>query len=140
MPPHRWTKESRPAGRKPGAKSRVSLTGVREVLSSIPRKMYRDAIVRGLKSPDPRHAAPYVELAARYLDGLPVQQVQATVEHRMYVLPPDAVIDMRPLPASQDAPDTFAPHNPTPIEKSEGRQTRTLSLSPAFTKESGEVT
>jgi len=76
------------AGRPKGAKNRTpgSIRAALAQLATEEPKLIEAAIRRGLQAKDGR-AFPFVQLAAYYLDGKPVQRLQVDQQSRMLFLP-----------------------------------------------------
>jgi hypothetical protein len=85
----RFTKGDPRCGRPKGAKNKLPGGSVRAMckwLSEEQPELFRDAIVRGLKAREAR-SFPFVQLAAHYIDGKPVERVQVQTADRLVFVP-----------------------------------------------------
>jgi len=82
------TKDLIPRGHRAGIRAVL-----RELIAEQP-ETFRRALLRGLKSPPP-HSARYLDLAALYLDGRPLQTVELQTRQPIILVPPGT-----PLPTA----------------------------------------
>ena len=84
------------AGRPPGRRNRLPGGSIRAMckwLAEERPELYRDAIVRGLRAREAR-SFPFVQLAAHYLDGKPIERVQVVADARMLFVPTGSAPDL----------------------------------------------
>ena len=84
-----FVKGDKRAGRPRGAKNKLpggSIRATCQWLANERPELLHDAIMRGLAAGPPK-SFPYVQLAAYYLDGKPVERVQVNQTSRMLFLP-----------------------------------------------------
>jgi hypothetical protein len=94
-----FVKGDKRAGRKRGSRSFVSssVRGAFLHLADVAPELFEQAILKGLKAKPPR-SFPYVQLAAYYLDGKPVERVMLQGTTRMLFLPGGARVDQGGTP------------------------------------------
>jgi hypothetical protein len=96
----RVVKGDKRAGRKPGSRNFVPsfVRAAFQHLANVAPECFEQAILKGLKAKPPR-SFPYVQLAAFYLDGKPVERVTLQALTRLLFLPVGAHVDQGGTPA-----------------------------------------
>jgi len=108
-----FVKGDKRAGRQRGSRSFVSssVRGAFLHLADVAPELFEQAILKGLKAKPPR-SFPYVQLAAYYLDGKPVERVMLQGTTRMLFLPGGARVDGFGAGYVWDAKSTKGTTNP----------------------------
>jgi hypothetical protein len=90
-----FVKGDKRAGRKRGSRNVVpsSVRGAFLLLADVAPELFEQAIRKGLAAKPPR-SFPYVQLAAYYLDGKPVERVTLQSTTRLLFLPLGTQVDL----------------------------------------------
>ena len=92
----RFTRGDPRCGRPKGRKNKLPSGSIRAMckwLAEERPELYRDAIVRGLRAREAR-SFPFVQLAAHYLDGKPVERLLVQADTRLLFLPTGSAPDL----------------------------------------------